>query len=85
MTMFEKIHAVQFELLAEGDVVFQGAQVLVRRDVGEDFDHLALISPPVIAVLSSPPYIRRTTTTELMPNMPKELLRMVRTWRTSRG
>ena len=34
----EEVHAVQFELLAERHVLFQIAEVFVRRDVGEDVE-----------------------------------------------
>ncbi len=40
----EEIHAVQFHLLAEGDIVLERAQVLVGHNIVEDIQNLRRVS-----------------------------------------
>src|SRR5713101_5285214 len=84
----QEIHGVQFELVTERHVAFEMAEVLIWRDHADDLDDglLDLVvchvetSPEVQPVAIGPRkytiYILFTTTTELIPSMPEELLRI---------
>ena len=72
----EEVHAVERQLLAERLAVVQGAEIIIGSDVGQDIDDF-------FADLCGTHCGRRPQTenflmmaTELMPNIPKELLRM---------
>jgi hypothetical protein len=69
--MSRKVHAVELELLAERLVVHQSRKVLVGRNVGKDVeDFLANFSS---GHADSNLWIM---TTELIPSIPNELLRI---------
>src|SRR5258707_18839 len=87
----QKIHAVELELLAERLLIDEGREVFVGGDVGKDIEDFLADFGVGHCYEDRDQWSRlygvylRMMTAELMPSMPKELLRMWRTGPISLG